>query len=137
MARRGDAIPGRRTAAVLALAAIGATAAACRGEGPVGPPSGPATYRARTCYRCHGSDRSGTEIGPPLRSLASHWDEGSLVRYISDPAPFPERDPRIRDLVRQYHGKLMKGFPMPPEEARTLARWLLSDPDPHPAGEER
>ena len=91
------------------------------------PVSGEAAFRTRTCWRCHGADRSGTEIGPSLYALARVWDVDSLARYIEDPAPFRARDPRLQALVARYRGRLMKGFPMAREEARALAGWLLTD----------
>jgi cytochrome c2 len=116
----------------LPLAALALAAAACGGA-PSSPAartaaaSGETNYRSRTCWRCHGADRSGTEIGPPLHDLARSWDAESLERYIDDPAPFRARDPRLQGLVTRYRGRLMKGFPMDPAERRALAAWLLRE----------
>lgn len=110
----------------LLLLALAAASAGCSGRGAA-PATPEASYRERTCYRCHGADRSGTEIGPPLRSLREHWDADALVRYIADPAPFRDADPRIRELVDRYNGRLMRGVDLPEDEARALAEWLLRE----------
>ena len=118
---------------VVLLVAWAFEAAACGGSspapgGPLPAVSGEQAFRTRTCRRCHARDRSGTEIGPPLRGLSRDWDVDSLSRYIDDPAPFRAHDPRLAALVTLYRGRLMKGFAMQPEERRALAAWLLEDP---------
>lgn len=123
-----------RLAACALAAAVPLSCGGARDGGADDPPSPASSFRQRTCYRCHGADRSGTEIGPPLESLRTHWDEESLVRYIADPTPFRERDPRIQALVRRYGGRVMRGVAMPTGEARELARWLLRD-EPGTAGD--
>ncbi len=67
-------------------------------------------------------------MGPPLTNLGEHWNVDTLTAYIEDPAPFRERDARLRDLVGLYHGRLMKGFSVREGERRALAEWLLDAP---------
>lgn len=85
------------------------------------------SYRKRTCYRCHGDAREGTEIGPPLTKLAEHWDADRLARYIENPAPFRKGDPRMEQMVDDYRGRLMKGYKLQESERRALSAWLLDD----------
>lgn len=102
----------------------------CNRDGSSVPEGGPIlnaeeAYRKRTCYRCHGDAREGTEIGPPLVSLAENWDVDRLMRYIADPAPFRKHDPRMEQLVDDYKGRLMKGYKLAESERRALSIWLL------------
>lgn len=125
-------VSGFRVLPARLLVACAVVCAGCRGMSPAAPSgatlaSGEAAFRTRTCWRCHGADRSGTEIGPPLYGLGRVWDVEALARYIEDPAPFRARDARLRALVARYQGRLMRGFPMAREEGRALAGWLLTD----------
>jgi hypothetical protein len=60
-----------------------------------------------------------------LTDLRPNWDVAALTAYIADPASFRERDPRLRELVVRYRGRLMKGTKATEEERRALATWLL------------
>jgi cytochrome c553 len=109
----------------IGTALLAGLASACRPADP-GPILDPeVAYRKRTCYRCHGADLGGTEIGPPLAGLERYWTLEQLADYIRDPAPFHQSDPRIRGLVQAYNGRLMKGYPLDDAELRSLAAWLL------------
>jgi hypothetical protein len=127
------AVQGRtgRVAHLLVIALGVALAVSCSAPSPPpdpGPFLDPAeSFRRRTCFRCHGRHREGTEIGPPLKNLGEHWSEPELMRYITDPAWFRKNDARVQQLVRDYRGRIMKGYQLSEPELRNLARWLLDD----------
>lgn len=120
----------RKQAAPALAIVLAAGAAACGTSTDAGREpilDAPAAYHKRTCYRCHGRDREGTEIGPPLHGLAEHWDVDRLAAYIADPESFRKDDPRLEQLVDDYRGKVMKGYKLAESERKALATWLLAD----------
>ncbi|MCB9915194.1 MAG: c-type cytochrome [Planctomycetes bacterium] len=77
------------------------------------------------CDSCHGSDRRGSWMGPPLVDLEQHWTAPDLARYLRDPLPVIEATPRLTELKRQYTNP-MRAFPeLPQAERLRLAEWLL------------
>lgn len=86
-----------------------------------------AIYDAQHCAMCHGENRDGTDMAPPLRALATYWDEDKLVRYLNDPAAFQEAEPSFRETRRQYDMEMPAFDQVPEDDRRRLARWLLTD----------
>jgi mono/diheme cytochrome c family protein len=90
---------------------------------------GKVLYKRFACGSCHGKHREGKRTAPPLVDLARHWDEASLVSYISDPTAVTAANPRLRFLSEQY----IADMPPPPganeAEIATLAAYMLIEPE--------
>lgn len=86
-----------------------------------------AIYAEQDCAMCHGEDRAGTDMAPPLRDLGTYWNEDMLVRYLDDPLVFQEEEPSFRENRKQYDLEMPAYGNVPVEQRRTLARWLLQD----------
>lgn len=123
----------------LALAPALPLFAAC-GPGDSAPPPAAAggstispLYPRGNCHTCHGPALQGTQLGPALGDLTEHWNQASMVEYLSDPQGVTDRTPRLRERRGLY---MMR---MPPasqaglskDDIAALAAWLLS-PDRQP-----
>ncbi len=91
--------------------------------------AGYSLYRRGACHTCHGPELAGSQLGPPLAGLATHWDVDGLVELMLDPAGVVALTPRLRERAGMY---IMK---MPPatqsglsrDQIRELATWLLAE----------
>ena len=113
--------------------ACGLTAVACSPSGgkPPGaaatPSPGRLVFLAETCPTCHGHGREGTNTGPALRGLRAHWDEDTLVRFLTGPAAFKLSDPRLAALAQRYRSDMPPLFAADERRVRALARYLLQE----------
>lgn len=120
--------PARLAAALLPiLAACGGVEStppsAAAGGGKISP-----LYQRGNCHTCHGPALQGTQLGPALGDLTEHWNQDSLVGYLTDPQGVTDRTPRLRERRGLY---MMR---MPPasqaglskDDVAALAAWLLS-----------
>jgi hypothetical protein len=99
---------------------------ACPTANNSGP--GPALYIAHRCGICHGDDRAGKALAPPLKGLAAHWTADKLVRdYFPDPPAYQASDPRLREMLKTYSSMKMPPVQDTPENLRALAEWLIQD----------
>jgi cytochrome c553 len=85
---------------------------------------GAEVYKSASCSMCHGAERAGTDMAPPLVKLSEYWVPETLERYLLDPEGYAATDERLRDQAKQYSMK------MPPwseseEEMAALINWLL------------
>ena len=83
-------------------------------------------YFSKGCAACHGARGEGSFMGPPLSNVPARWKRDELARFIADPAPFVERDARLRELASAYRTP-MKPSPMSETERAALADFLLSE----------
>ena len=93
----------------------------------VDTPAAETIYAEQDCAMCHGEDRAGTELAPPLRELGTYWDADKLVRYLEDPLAFQEEEPSFREKREQYELEMPAYGHVPVEQRRALATWLLAD----------
>ncbi len=89
--------------------------------------AGARVYRSEPCAGCHGEERAGGRLAPPLRGLAQHWDEEKLVRFLRDPVAFRQDDSRIRSMAARYPSKMPPVGTSDAEKLRVLALFLLAD----------
>ncbi len=88
--------------------------------------AGRRAFLSRACPDCHGTQRQGTQLGPPLINVSSHWDEASLVKFLRDPGSFVRSDERLRRLSDSYPAD-MPGLPGASDEVLdSLAEYLLA-----------
>ncbi len=86
--------------------------------------AGQALYVKANCAMCHGDDRAGKALGPPLLALQQHWTADKMVAYFQDPQGYAANDARLAEQKKQFSMK------MPPpslsaDELQILAQWLL------------
>jgi hypothetical protein len=116
----------------LAVGALGLLAA-CPQEGGGGEPAakvpGAQLYAQRRCGICHGDNREGKPLAPPLKGLAQHWTADELVyKYFPDPVAYQNNNPRLSKMLEQYSSMKMPPVLGDPAELRVLAEWLLTEP---------
>lgn len=123
----------------IALAALLVGTIACGGSGespepriePAASPSGDSEsarlYRDNDCGLCHGENREGTDLGPPLRDLGTFWDTDRLTTYLENPLAFHEAEPRFLESRTQFEMEMPPFDHLTVEERRALATWLLAE----------
>ena len=89
--------------------------------------AGARVYRSESCAGCHGEERAGGRLAPPLRALARHWDEEELVRFLRDPVAFAHDDSRIRGMAARFPSKMPPAGTSDAQKLRALALFLLAD----------
>lgn len=89
--------------------------------------TGPELFSDARCGSCHGGDRSGSWMGPPLEGLGAHWDVEGLARYLRDPLPVIEATPRLSKMRRKFPSTMRSFNELTKEERTKIARWLLAD----------
>jgi mono/diheme cytochrome c family protein len=90
------------------------------------PPAktGDELYVAGNCHVCHGADRNGSSLGPPLRKLAANWSAEEMVKYFKDPGNYAASDPRLSEHKGKYQ-MVMPPLRIPDADQLRLAQWLL------------
>ncbi len=86
---------------------------------------GAAFYEEWGCGLCHGEQREGGELAPPLPALGQRWTEDAMTEYLLDPAAARDGNARLGELDQRYPDAEMPGFDFPEEDRRALAAWLL------------
>jgi mono/diheme cytochrome c family protein len=86
--------------------------------------SGSELYTASNCALCHGADRNGSALGPPLRKLKANWTAEEMVKFFKDPSNYAANNPRLAADKGKY------SVPMQPlriadADQLRLAQWLL------------
>jgi mono/diheme cytochrome c family protein len=114
--------------AVVLCILVGITATGCGGSAAS---RGEKVYAMQSCAICHGKQREGSKLGPPLTGLKAHWTADQLVRdYFPDPVTYQNNDPRLREMLKTYNTMKMPAVRLPEADQRALADWLLTDPAP-------
>jgi mono/diheme cytochrome c family protein len=89
--------------------------------------AGAKVYRSESCAGCHGEERGGGRLAPPLRRLTRHWDDEELVRFLRDPTAFAADDGRIREMAARFPSRMPPAGTSDPEKLRALALFLLAE----------
>jgi len=85
----------------------------------------PELFRHARCDTCHGGNRAGTFLGPPIQGIAANWERDALVEYIRDPKPVIESTPRLAAMAEKFASPMV-GSPQLDRRAREkLADWVL------------
>lgn len=100
-------------AAVLAAGAVSAQQA-----------TGEALYRKANCQVCHGAERKGSTLAPPLLGLAKSWDTDRLAAYLADPYKVSKGDARLEELEKKFPA-VMPPYGAPEADRKALAGWLI------------
>lgn len=88
--------------------------------------SGPVIYELQNCANCHGPERAGTRLGPPLAGLGGRWTRARLADYLADPRAMVASDARLAELDRQWSSDMGPYDNLTLEERLVLADWLLA-----------
>ncbi len=91
------------------------------------PPPGRAVFLAEACPTCHGGDRMGTNVGPPIAGLHGRWTREELGRFLRAPAAFKQADPRLRRISERYRTDMPAMFSADEGRVRDLVRYLLEE----------
>jgi mono/diheme cytochrome c family protein len=91
------------------------------------PAPGRLVYLAESCPTCHGRDRMGTNTGPSLQDLRSHWDGPKLVRFLHGPVAFKQADARLREISERYRSDMPAMFSADEGRVQVLVHYLLGD----------
>lgn len=89
--------------------------------------SGARVYHRQHCAHCHGEERQGKLHSPPLTDLGKNWTHATLVEYLTSPAAYVARDPRLSRAAAKYASRMGPSNDMTPEERSALADWLLDE----------
>jgi cytochrome c2 len=84
-------------------------------------------FLALSCPTCHGHDRSGTNIGPPILKLRNHWTEERLVQFLRDPASFKQADTRLRQISERYRTDMPSAILGDNTKLKALVAFLLAE----------
>jgi len=117
----------RHTVQLVVLLAL---ATACGRGTPADPETlqlGRKVYGEEGCAACHGADRRGAAMGPPLERLSRHWDEPSLERFLLAPDEVIAASARLRRLDGRYPADMPAVFTRDDERVRALVAFLLDE----------
>ncbi len=114
--------PKQLTAAIAVL--VLATGCLFRRDPPPGA-TGERIYELQLCANCHGDAGEGGSLGPPLRGLDAHWEQGALARFFADPETFVERERRLADLAERYGRRMASYANLDEAERMRLAAFVL------------
>jgi cytochrome c2 len=84
-------------------------------------------FLAQPCPTCHGRNRRGTNIGPPIRGLRRHWTARRLAAFLHDPASFKQDDPRLRTISEHYRTDMPSPILRDEKTASALIAYLLAE----------
>lgn len=83
-------------------------------------------FLALSCATCHGHDRRGTNIGPPVLKLRDHWTEERLLQFLRDPASFKQADSRLRRISERYRTDMPSPIVGDDAKLKALIAYLLA-----------
>jgi mono/diheme cytochrome c family protein len=61
------------------------------------------------CISCHGSDLTGTRMGPPLQGLKENWGRDKLINFMRNPSSYMDTE-RFKEFRKKYPGIIMPAF---------------------------
>lgn len=61
------------------------------------------------CTKCHGSDLSGTTMGPALKNLSQFWSRDNLINYLRNPSSYMDSD-RFKDYKERFPNMIMPSY---------------------------
>jgi hypothetical protein len=78
------------------------------------------------CRGCHGSELTGTRMGPKLTGMQEFWSRDELINYLRNPNSFMDRD-RFKKYKEDYPGILMPSFGnVEPKDLGKISDYLLN-----------
>ena len=86
--------------------------------------AGRQAYVDSGCGRCHGSDLSGTRLGPRLTDLKANWNVETLEAYRARPEAVRGDHARLDSLARHFPAP-MPQFVMADSVRKALVTYLL------------
>lgn len=116
---------------ILLLASVGgACVLACAEDAARTPtaPSGARVYAAQGCALCHGSDATGSSLGPTLHGKAAFWTREKLIEYLKAPVAYAEKDARLSRQKKKYSLPMSQFDKVPEDELGLVADFVLHLP---------
>lgn len=62
-----------------------------------------------SCITCHGTELTGTKMGPSLYNVAEYWSRDKLINYLRNPTSFSDTE-RFQKFEEQFPGMIMPAF---------------------------
>jgi cytochrome c2 len=85
---------------------------------------GETLFKKANCQVCHGAERKGSTLAPPLLGLSKSWDADRLAAYLADPYKVSKGDARLEELEKKFPA-VMPPYGAPEGDRKALAAWLL------------
>lgn len=77
------------------------------------------------CVNCHGSDLTGTKMGPSLHNISQYWSRDKLINYLRNPSSFMDSE-RFKEYQQKYINVMMPSFnQISPKELGKISEYLL------------
>lgn len=81
---------------------------------------------ANGCTSCHGSDLSGSNLGPSLIGIKGYWSSrDNLINYLRNPNSFMDKD-RFRDYKEKFNTVMPPFNNLDVKDLGKIADYLLS-----------
>lgn len=61
------------------------------------------------CISCHGSDLTGTNMGPGLKNISEYWSRDKLINYLRNPSSYMNSE-RFKEYKEKYPDIHMPSF---------------------------
>ncbi len=79
------------------------------------------------CVNCHGTDLSGTQMGPALKNISQNWSRDKLINYFRNPSSFMSSG-RFQEYQQRYPNTMMPSFGnIEVKELGKIADYLLKE----------
>lgn len=62
-----------------------------------------------SCITCHGTELTGTKMGPSLYNVAEYWGRDKLISYLRNPSSFSDTE-RFQKFEERFPGMIMPSF---------------------------
>lgn len=62
-----------------------------------------------SCVTCHGTELTGTKMGPSLYNIAKYWSRDKLINYLRNPSSFSDTK-RFQKYEERFPGMIMPAF---------------------------
>lgn len=76
------------------------------------------------CTPCHNLDSK--LVGPPLRKIAQQQTPLFLMNYLMDTKEMQQKEPQLKELIKQYSGVVMPDQGLKEKEAQSLVEYFRS-----------
>ncbi len=77
------------------------------------------------CVNCHGSNLSGTAMGPNLHGISQYWSRDKLINYLRNPSSYMDSQ-RMKEYQKKFTNVMMPSFnQIDPKDLGKIAEYLL------------
>ena len=77
------------------------------------------------CVNCHGSDLTGTGMGPNLHGISQYWSRDKLINYLRNPSSYMDSE-RMKAFQKKFTNTMMPSFNLiDPKDLGKIAEYIL------------